>query len=117
MYKSGTSFFISTILLAIVIILGAMLLLQSCGTIPNEPDAAVTEFANFKTIEGKEYLSYDIDTKVVYYMFSTKDWAGYQGYGYTYFAPYVNGNGKFCKYVNDEIVEITDKVSVPVTNG
>ena len=31
-----------------------------------------------------------------------------QGYGYM--APYISENGKYCKYINDEIVEITEEV-------
>ena len=49
----------------------------------------------------------EVDTRVVYYMFSTSSEAGYAGYGYAYFAPYISENGNFCRYLNDEIVEIT----------
>lgn len=66
------------------------------------------EITNFKPVEGKEYLAYDTDTRVVYYMFSTYEAAGYDGYGYSYFAPYISENGRFCQYINDEIVEIVN---------
>ena len=63
---------------------------------------------NFKMIDGKDYLAYSLDTHVVYYMFSTAETVGNLGYGYSYFAPYISENGNFCRYINDEIVEITE---------
>ena len=95
-----------------LILLVTMLLLvfsfTGCDkTSTNETDAAAAQMPNFKVIEGKEYLSYNKDTRVVYYMFSTSSSFGNIGYGYTYFAPYISENGNFCKYINDEIVEIT----------
>lgn len=85
-------------------------LLTSCvtGTSSNSADEAATEMSNFKIIDGKDYLAYSLDTHVVYYMFSTSESAGYAGYGYAYFAPYISENGNFCRYINDEIVEITE---------
>ena len=50
----------------------------------------------------------DTDTRVVYYMFSTYETAGYSGYGYSYFAPYISENGRFCRYIKGEIVEIVN---------
>ena len=32
----------------------------------------------------------------------------YNGYSYTYFAPYISENGKFCRYINGKIVEISE---------
>lgn len=75
--------------------------LSSCGTVSTEDEAAIN-MANFKVIEDEEGLVYNKDTRVVYYMFSTGQ--GYAGYGYL--APYISENGRFCKYINDEIVEI-----------
>lgn len=99
-----------TIILLVVMVL-LVSLLTSCGTIStssNSADEAATEMSNFKMIDGKDYLAYSLDTHVVYYMFSTSKAAGYAGYGYTYFAPYISENGNFCQYINDEIVEITE---------
>ena len=84
-----------------------MFSLSACGTLSNSTDKAAIEISNFDTIKGKEYLVYSLDTKVVYYMFSTHLTNGRAGYGYSYFAPYVSENGRFCQYINDEIVEIT----------
>lgn len=94
-----------TVLLLITAVL-AMCSLTACDTQSNKTDTAAIEMSNFKTIDGQDYLSYNLDTRVVYYMFSTYETAGYSGFGYSYFAPYVNENGKFCRYINDEIVEI-----------
>ena len=96
-----------TIILLVVMVL-LVSLLTSCGTSSNSSDEAATEMSNFKIIDGKDYLAYSLDTHVVYYMFSTSESAGYAGYGYTYFAPYISENGNFCRYINDEIVEITE---------
>lgn len=93
------------ILLVVVALL--MCSLTACRTSSNSSDDAAAEMSNFKVIEGKEYLAYSVDTRVVYYMFSTSSVAGNAGYGYTYFAPYISENGNFCRYINDEIVEIT----------
>ena len=91
-----------TIILLILVAL-TMCLLVGCGTTPNNPDTSATDMSNFRTIEGKDYLAYSIDTRVVYYMFSTNDVSGHAGY--SYFAPYLSENGNFCRYINDEIVE------------
>ena len=91
-----------TIILLILVAL-TVFLLVGCGTVPNKPDASANDMANFRTIEGKDYLVYSIDTRVVYYMFSTFDSSGYAGF--SYFAPYISENGNFCRYLNDEIVE------------
>lgn len=93
------------ILLVVVALL--MCSLTACGAVAKSADDAATEMSNFKVIEGKEYLAYSVDTRVVYYMFITDRAVGNAGYGYTYFAPYISENGNFCRYINDEIVEIT----------
>ena len=95
-----------TLILLIAVVL-LVCSLTACGTESNEPDESAANFSNFKVIEENDYLSYNLDTRVVYYMFSTSETLGYNGYGYTYFAPYISENGNFCKYINDEIVEIT----------
>ena len=83
------------IILLVVVVALLVMSLTACGS---------TAMANFEPVEGKEYLAYNIDTRVVYYMFST-----FEGYnGYSYFAPYISENGRFCRYINDEIVEIVD---------
>ena len=93
----------------ILLVIGALLMcsLTACSTTSNASDDAAAEMSNFKAIEGKEYLAYSIDTRVVYYMFSTSSDLGNTGYGYAYFAPYISENGNFCRYINDEVVEIT----------
>jgi len=95
------------ILLVVVALLVCSLTSCASVTTSNTSDVAATEISNFKVIEGKEYLAYSVDTRVVYYMFSTSSADGYAGYGYTYFAPYISENGNFCRFINDDIVEIT----------
>ena len=98
----------------ILLVIGVFFIcsLTACGeTTSNEPDKTATELSNFKTIDGKDYLVYNLDTRVVYYMFSTRESAGYSGYGYSYFAPYISKNGNFCKYDDGQIIEITSQNS------
>ncbi|MBR6505002.1 MAG: hypothetical protein IKT41_04775 [Clostridia bacterium] len=96
-----------TIILLVALIM--VLTLVGCGTSSNRIDKSALEISDFKQIDGEKALVYSVDTKVVYYMFSTSQTIGYGGYGYAYFAPYISENGNFCRYINDEIVEITEK--------
>jgi len=96
------------LLMALIIVL--ILVLAVCSeervTEPNDVDDAAISMADFKQIDGEESLVYSIETRCVYYMFSTCEWVGNIGYGYGYMAPYISENGKFCRYIGDEIVEI-----------
>lgn len=71
-----------------------------------EASKMVLTVGNFNQIEGNEYLVYSSDTDVVYYMFKAKESAPKVDFGYSYFTPYISENGKFCKYVDGQIVEI-----------
>lgn len=53
-------------------------------------------------IDGTKDLYYYKKTKIVYIVFN--ECAGYDGYGYM--SPYYSKNGKLCRYVDGEIVEI-----------
>lgn len=93
--------------IALVIIIAVMCcILTACSPSSNSVDSSAISFASFQAIEGKEALFYSTETRVVYYMFSTSQALGYAGYGYSYFAPYISENGRFCRYINDIIVEI-----------
>lgn len=96
------------IILIVTVIMCCMLTACETSTQSNSVDSSAISSASFKTIDGKETLVYSTETRVVYYMFSTYEAVGYQGYGYSYFAPYISENGKFCRYINDEIVEIRE---------
>ena len=87
-------------LVMVVIILAVTL--SACSAATNTADFTSGSISNFKIIEENNFLVYDRDTKVVYYLFSTC--TGYNGYGYL--APYISENGNFCKYVDDKIIEI-----------
>lgn len=98
-----------TLILLVLVALLTCILTACGGTSSTEVDESALETGNFKTIDSNESLVYNLDTRVVYYMFSTYEQQGYAGYGYSYFAPYISKNGKFCRYMNDEIVEITSE--------
>jgi len=59
---------------------------------------------NRKLVNISGVLSYDIDTRIIYYYF--KDSTGNTGFGYM--SPYISENGYFCKYdVNEKkIIEL-----------
>ena len=92
----------------LLVALMMVLTLIGCGTVSNVLDGAAMEMANFERIDGAKSIYYHRRTNVMYYMFSTYEVAGEQGYGYSYFAPYISENGKYCRYVGGEIVEITE---------
>ena len=69
------------LILLIVAMLGVCILSGCGGTYSNSADKAANETAHFIPIEGKDYLSYSEGTGVVYYMFSTTETYGHQGYG------------------------------------
>lgn len=98
-----------TLILLIAVALFSLSLIACGSTTSNDSDEAAMKMANFRNIGGRDYLVYDLDTRVVYYMFTTKAASGYNGYGYSYFTQYISKNGKYCRYVNDEIVEITEE--------
>ena len=98
-----------TLLLLVVVGILLICILTACDPEANSADTAAMQMSNLKAIDGKNYLVYDVDTRVVYYMFTTKESYGNSGYGYSYFSPYISENGRFCRYVNDKIVEITTK--------
>ena len=99
-----------TIILLVVMVL-LVSTLTACETAEDVNESVsetAAEMSNFKMIDGKDCLAYSLDTRIVYYMFTISVESGYGGYGYAYFAPYISENGNFCRYINDEIVEITE---------
>ncbi len=60
--------------------------------------------SRFEDIEP--YLVYDVKTKIIYYKFIelTHKTSNITEFGY--FGPYISENGKFCRYIDGEIVEI-----------
>ncbi len=87
-------------LFIIVILLLIMCLITGCTTDVSDVSKGIE--TNFGKVEGKDLLFYDLNTKVIYYLFQTAQ--GYAGYGYL--APYINENGSFCQYFDGKIVEI-----------
>ena len=95
---------ISLVIAMIIIILTVTL--TACDNKVNTPETTLSSVSNFKNIEGEDLLFYDRDTKIVYYLFSTYEYSGNQGYGYGYLAPYISENGNYCRYIDGKIVEI-----------
>lgn len=50
------------------------------------------------SIPNERDLAYDLDTRIVYYVFT----GGTKGY----MSPYIGETGKYCRYVDDKITEI-----------
>ncbi len=65
------------------------------------------EIGGFKKVPGRDDLVYSEETKVVYYLFSIKetDFIRDSGYGYSFFAPYLNENLRYCYYIDGKLVE------------
>ena len=57
-----------------------------------------------KVIDGEDSLVYHRDTKVVYIMITLRREYNYDSAGY--FAPYISENGNYCRYIDNQIVEI-----------
>lgn len=95
-------------IILIVVILLTLLCLNSCdseeSTTIKGKDKAAMDTAAFQSIKDYEYLVYNSDTKVIYYMFSTS--SDINGCIYSYFAPYISENGYFCRYDDGRFVEI-----------
>jgi len=81
-----------------------LLLCVSVGLVGCDKNSQYVKDDNRKLTNISGLLSYDIDTRIIYYYF--KDSSGNQGYGYM--SPYISENGNFCKYdVNErKIIEI-----------
>ena len=98
------------VVFAIIIVICSFLLIACSRSAPQNEDAL--EVSNFEpieeaqTLEGKNYLAYDRETKVIYYWFGTSIWYGNSISNNVYFSPYISENGRFCRYVDGEIVEI-----------
>lgn len=78
--------------------------LTGCGETYVRNDEVAFEIANFAPVPGMDGVVYNLDTKVMFYMFNTA--YSYQGYGY--FGEYLNENCKPCRYIDGEIVEKAD---------
>lgn len=90
----------------LAIAVASMLLCTSCTSdtgeshVYNYGTGVAGFYSNFETIDGSKCLSYDTNTRVVYYIFTRGE--------YGYMSPYISENGHFCRYVDGEVVEITE---------
>ena len=88
--------------LVLVGVIGTLFLssLNGCGSTREEKAAVecATKIGFEKCLSSNDNLYYDKDTKIVYYLLSTNQHFGQQGYGYGYMSPYYSENGNICKY-------------------
>ena len=85
-----------------------MLLLATMLTGCENEHSGYTGYGSFGSLlpcKTEDTLFYDRSTKIVYYVMM--DYTGYKGYGFM--SPYISKNGRFCRYIDDEIVEVEDK--------
>lgn len=85
--------------LVCIILIAICLCLSGCG---REFKGKASQ-AEFIQCPGYDVLYYESSTKVIYYIFSDSD-GTYLGYGYM--APYISTNGYFCKWDDNQIIEI-----------
>lgn len=78
--------------------------LTGCHETTASENNAAMQIANFKAVPEMEGVVYSVETRVMFYMISTHDPDAYYGYGY--FGPYINENGRYCRYVDGKVVEI-----------
>lgn len=87
----------------IVVMLLLTLMLTGCEYLPS----GNTEYDSIGSLlpcETDPTLFYDRSTRIVYYILGES--SGYQGYGYM--SPYISKNGCFCRYIDGEIVEVSN---------
>ena len=87
----------------VVCIFLAALILTGCGMNYLISTPTVDDSSWFYKIEDTP-LVYDKDTRIVYYLFSSK--SNRRGYGYM--APYYNEHGQMCYYVDGQIIPIEE---------
>ena len=89
-------------------IISLAVILTACYSPPQKlsnPESISAGISDLKKIEEKDLLFYDIDTKIVYYLFSTT-FSNSTYEGYSYMSPYISENGNYCRYIDGKIVEI-----------
>lgn len=79
-------------------------------TVSEEGTIDYYKHSNLIKIEGSKDLYYYSDTKIVYIAFDTHTYSFYiadlAGHGYGFMSPYYSDNGKLCKYIDGDIVEV-----------
>jgi hypothetical protein len=98
------------IVLSMIMVIG-LICLTGCGDEVTYDEAITKSVSDygFVKIDGDAYdnLYYAKDTKVIYIVFSFPYYHDtYYGEGYGYMSPYISENGKYCRYIDDEFVEI-----------
>lgn len=104
-------------LIVIMLLAITMIFLTSCGWNTTDNNSADTNNSPFVTLDGETVCGnsstnvyvYDKYTYIVYYLFSNYQYSIVEdGHTFTYFSPYINENGKYCRYdpQTDTITEI-----------
>ena len=79
-------------------------------TTSEEETIDYSKHSNLIKIEGSKDLYYYSDTKIVYIAFDAHTYSFYigdlAGHGYGFMSPYYSDNGKLCKYIDGDIVEV-----------
>lgn len=96
-------------LVVLLVLLIIIVTLSGCG---DKSDAEKFMFDNSEKIASipedivviEDSLVYYKDTKVVYIMITLD--SNWDDETNSYFAPYISENGKYCRYIDDKIVEI-----------
>ena len=121
----NTPLFLTLILLTLLIVTlsGCGKLSKTTNETTNETDITSDEtttseegtidyskHSNLIKIEGSKDLYYYSDTKIVYIAFDVHTYSSYigdlAGHGYGFMSPYYSDNGKLCKYIDGDIVEV-----------
>lgn len=89
-----------------VVTICLMLCLAGCETYAGDKNYSNTTANRFISIPTQQDLYYDINTKIVYIMFSKKDGGGDCGVGYGYMSPYFANNGRPYLYEGGKLVKI-----------
>lgn len=87
--------------------------LYSCSERSKVGDRNYEELAELIQVDDHSNLYYDSNTKIVYIIFSEKDWPAYRGYGYM--SPYYAPNG--LPYMYDVNSHILIEIDGGKTNG
>lgn len=67
-------------------------------------NAGYDSIGSLLSCETDDTLFYDKSTRIVYYIMGNS--SRYRGYGYM--SPYLSKNGCFCRYIDGEIVEVSN---------
>lgn len=91
-----------------IILIGLLIVMLftmvGCGQ--SDENSKYVQDTNTKLVNISGILSYDIDTKIVYYYFKDDSGIGNCSVGYGFMSPYLSEDGRFCRYnLNERKIE------------